>query len=266
MASSPSRLSSGSASTAPAPDALRVALYTRVSTDNQAKSDSPEHHLLRAKDYARVHDFDVREVYHLEGVSGKSVKEHPEAKRMLADIKRGRIKGLVFSKLARFARNTKELLEFADHFQHHGAALVSLDESIDTSTPAGRLFYTVIAAMAQWEREEIGSRVRASIGIRAKLGKPISGSCAYGFMWKDKSLVQHPVEAPIRREAYELFLKLRRKGAVATEMNQRGYRTRKDRPWLDSYVTRILEDTRSKGIFTQNRTKRVGDWKSEPKP
>jgi len=248
------------------PARLSVGIWIRVSTEDQANSDSPEHHLERAKLYAKAKGFDVREVYDLSGVSGKSVKENPEAKRMLVDVKRGHIKGLIFSKLARFARNTKELLEFADLFQQHNATLVSLDESIDTGTPAGRLFYTIIAAMAQWEREEIGARVRSSIGIRAKLGKPISGACPYGFMWKDKKLVQHPTEAPIRREAYELFLKLRRKGAVAREMNKRGYRTRNGRPWLDSYVTRILEDTSAKGIYMHNRTKRTGNWKAEPKP
>ena len=248
------------------PENLPVGIWIRVSTDDQARGDSPEHHLERAKHYAKAKNFEVREVYDLAGVSGKSVKEHPEAKRMLADIKRGHIKGLVFSKLARFARNTQELLDFADHFQQYGASLVSLDESIDTSTPAGRLFYTLIAAMAQWEREEIGARVRSSIGIRAKLGKPISGSRPYGFMWKDKKLVQHPAEAPIRREAYELFLKLRRKGAVARELNKRGYRTRTGAQWLDSYVTRILEDTSAKGVYIHNRTKNTGNWKSEPKP
>jgi DNA invertase Pin-like site-specific DNA recombinase len=49
--------------------------------------------------------------------SGRSVMRHPEAKRMLGDIKSGQITGLIFSKLARLARNTKELLEFADFFQ-----------------------------------------------------------------------------------------------------------------------------------------------------
>ena len=146
-----------------------VGIWIRVSTEDQARGESPEHHEKRARLYAEAKGWNVKEVYHLEALSGKTVMGYPQTQKMLEDIKSGHITGLIFSKLARLARNTRELLEFADIFNRYHA---------DCLTPGiNRYFYSRRQTLLHHDRRDGTMGTGRNCGTRSGIG---SDTCEVG--------------------------------------------------------------------------------------
>ena len=109
------------------------------------------------------------------GISGAKEKR-PELDRLLADAHQRRLDTVVVWRFDRFARSASHLLRALETFRALGIELVSLSEQVDTSTPTGKMVFTVLGAVAELERSLIVERVRAGLrNARAKgkrLGRP----------------------------------------------------------------------------------------------
>jgi site-specific DNA recombinase len=241
---------------------MDVGIWIRVSTDDQKNSDSPEIHELRAKEFCKQRKYKIVKKYDLAGISGKSVMNQPECKRMIADVEAGVIKGLVFSSMSRLARNLRELLEFDSIFRNHGAVLHSIDGQIDTSTPNGRMVFAMSGAMAQFEREQDSLRVIAGMLTRAKEGRKVSGQQPFGYVWKDKyNLVIDEDKATIVRKAYQLFIEHQKIKRVITILNDAGFHASKSL-WTPKSMKRLLVNPIYTGTYQRNYTRSKGNKKS----
>jgi DNA invertase Pin-like site-specific DNA recombinase len=152
---------------------VKAALYARVSTNGHGQTVEPQ--LLELREYCQRRAWDVAGEYVDQGISG--VKEtRPQLDRLMADAHKRRFDVVIVWKFDRFARSVSHLLRALETFNALGVQFVSLSESLDTSTPAGKMVFTVLGAVAELERSLIAERVRAGLrNARAKgrkLGRP----------------------------------------------------------------------------------------------
>lgn len=150
----------------------RAALYARVSTNN---GQDPEVQLRELREYCQRRGWEVVGEYIDVGISGTK-DSRPELNRLMADAHRRKFDVVTVWKFDRFARSVSHLLRALETFQALGVEFVSLTEAIDSSTPAGKMVYIVLGAVAELERSLIVERVKA--GLRnakargKKLGRP----------------------------------------------------------------------------------------------
>jgi DNA invertase Pin-like site-specific DNA recombinase len=151
---------------------MRAAIYARVSTAEQHS----EMQMSELRDHADRRGWKIVGQYVDEGVSGTKASR-PQLDKLMADARRRRFDLVCVWRFDRFARSTQHLLAALEEFRNLGVNFISLNEAIDTSTPLGKMVFTVVAAVAELERTIIVERVRAGLA-RAKakgkrLGRPV---------------------------------------------------------------------------------------------
>lgn len=183
---------------------IAAAGYVRVSTEEQAREGyglAAQEQAVRA--HCQAQGWELVEVYVDAGRSGKSVRGREELARLLADAGAGRLQRVIFWKLDRLARNLRDLLDICDRLEALEVGIVSIQEAIDTGTPAGRMVRSFLGAVAEFEREVITERIKAGIAEKARQGELV-GPLPLGYRRDEESgaVVVDGAVAPLIREAF----------------------------------------------------------------
>lgn len=214
--------------------------YIRVSTDKQAeKGVSLEAQEAKLRAMAAIQDIEIDEFIVDGGESAKSLSR-PGMERLLAMVDRGEVQTVIIAKLDRLTRSVKDLATLLERFQKRNVGLVSVSESLDTKSAAGRLVLNIMCAVSQWEREAIGERTRDAMRHKKDKGERV-GAVPYGFRIAEdgKGLLQDGDEQAMLQRIRNMRAARMTVRAIAATLNEQGHRTRKGTAWHFSFVSTL---------------------------
>jgi site-specific DNA recombinase len=223
---------------------MKVIGYARVSTDKQAdRGVSLEAQTEKIRAMTVVHSADLIDIIVEAGESAKSLNR-PGMQRLLVLVDSGEVNAVVVAKLDRLTRSVKDLCELLERFDRRGVALISVAESLDTSSAAGRLVLNIMTAVSQWEREAIGERTRDAMRHKRTNGERV-GNIAFGYrLGSDGVHVEpEPAEQAMITAIGELRARGRSLRRIAIDLNRRGWRTRRGSEWRLESVARVASST-----------------------
>lgn len=200
---------------------IRAALYVRVSTDAQREEGySIEAQKEALEGYCRARGFTQHEFYVDGGFSGSNL-DRPEIQRLIQDARDKRFQKCIVYKLDRLSRSQKDTLYLIeDVLNPNGVDFISINETMDTSTPLGRLMLGILSAFAQLERENIKERTRMGMLERVKEGYWMGGGrVPFGYDYDgEKGILVPNQDAPTVRRMYEMYLEGKSPQVIADEL------------------------------------------------
>ena len=230
------------------------ALYTRVSSRNQAERDysSLDSQREKLEAYCKSQDgYVAYRVYEYGGYSADTINR-PALKALLEDVREGRVTCVLAYKIDRLTRSVKDFHVLMELFDRYGVKFVSITQSLDTHHPMGRLLRNILLDFAQFEREMTADRTRDKMHQRATKGMWNGGNIPYGYVNEGKHLVPHPEEAPRVKFMFQWFAEDPSLTRLRTELHLRGWLMRSGSPWGKMSLDYILKNPRYYGKIVFN--------------
>ncbi len=219
----------------------RAAIYTRVSTEDQAKEGfSLDAQLEKLRSYCKARDWEIAGEYIDDGYSARYVKR-PAYNKMIKEIDKW--DALLVIKMDRIHRNSKNFMMMMEYLKKQDKEFVSMTESLDTSTAMGRFVMDIIQRIAQLESEQIGERVYIGMEQKAKTNGGILGfNIPYGYDYSNGKLKIKQNEAENVKNIFQNYLKGKSMKKIAEELNIKNIPTKLNKTWGIQTVSLILKN------------------------
>ncbi len=244
---------------------LKVAYYARVSTDKSDQLNSLENQSNYFKDLIKENNnWIFIDSYIDEGISGTSIKNRTNFLRMINDSKEGKIDLILTKEISRFSRNTIDSIKYTDELLTYGTVVYFLNDNINTIYPDSEFRLALMSTIAQDEVRKLSERVKFGIKRKIKEGK-IVGVNLTGYNYVDGKFIINEEE----KEIIETLFKLYATGnytfsSISKILYNKGYKTKKHKPYSGSTLKKFLLNQRYKGVYTANLT-RVESYKTHKK-
>ena len=225
---------------------LRVAAYCRVSSSSDDQLNS---YMAQMTYYS--HKFDgseteiLTDIYADEGITGTRDDKRTEFQRMIRDCRKGKIDRIYTKSISRFARNTKDCLEYLRELKSLGISVFFEKENIDTARTSDEMMVTILGGLAQEESHSISENMKWSVRKRMAQGIISQSSAPYGYDLKHGQLVVNEAEAAIVRQIFDMFLCGMGYRVIMQTLNEQ-HQIRKNRfgKWTVNAVSYVLHNER----------------------
>jgi DNA invertase Pin-like site-specific DNA recombinase len=218
----------------------RAVAYIRVSTEQQAQEGvSLEAQRAKIEHWCSANGYELAGVFVDAGVSGKRMDTRHELLKALSSLKKGT--ALVAYSLSRLARSTRHLIEISELVAKKKADLVSLTESIDTTTATGRAMFQMLGVMAELERGLIAERTTNALQYKKRTSQRYCNRTPYGFEAIEGRLVEVQQEAAVVAEIQAARSHGQTLQSIANDLNGRGIPTKMGKQWQPATIHLLLK-------------------------
>lgn len=233
---------------------MKVAIYTRVSTNHQIDKDSlplQREDLINYSKFAlNINDY---EIFEDAGFSGKNT-DRPAFQNMFERIKKGEFTHLLVWKIDRISRNLLDFCDIYEQLKKYNCTFISKNEQFDTSSAMGEAMLKIILVFAELERKLTGERVKAVMLDRASKGLWNGAPIPLGYVWdKEKKFpIIDLEEKKVIESIYNLYLETESTSSVRNSLNINNIKTKRDGSWTTKTISDIIRNPFYIGTYRYN--------------